>query len=92
MDGTVTWARRDDGRPALAGTGATTGAAGATFTLDLAGEEDTAVGIVTGLAVGLVAGLAAEIGGSWAGAFGAGLVTALVKGADAGLAAGFDAL
>ena len=88
MDGTVTWARRDDGRPALAGTGAATGVTdvtGVEITLDLAGEEETAVGIVTGLAVGLMAGLAAEIGGSLAGAFGAGLLATLAKGAGTGL-------
>ena len=73
MEGTVTWARRDDGRPALAGTGVGIGATGATTGLDLAGDEEAAVGIVTDLAAGLDAGLETEIGVAFTAAFGAGL-------------------
>jgi hypothetical protein len=91
MEGTVTWARRDDGRPALAGAGATTGATGAGVTLDLAGVGETAVGIVTDLAAGLGAGLEAERGGTFTVALGAGLATVLAGGAGTGLAAGFSA-
>ena len=91
IEGTVTWARREDGRPALAGTGAGTGAATATTGLDLAGDEETAVGIVTDLAAGLGAGLETDVGGVFTAAFGAALATAWGLVAATGFLAGLGA-
>lgn len=88
MDGTVTEARRDEGRPALAGTGVGTGATRAVTGLDLAVDGETAVGIVTDLAAGLGSGLETEMGGTFTAAFGTGLVAARVL--DTGSGRGAD--
>ncbi len=67
MEGTVNWASREDGRPALAGTCAGGAATGATATTTGAG---------TGAGTGAVAGLETALAGVLTGALATGLTTA----------------
>ena len=85
----MTWAKRDEGRPALAGAATGADATGAGATLDFAGEEDTTDGIGTGLAASLTAGLGAEIGWACTTAFAGGFETGLLGATEAGFAACF---
>ena len=85
MDGTVNWARRDDGRPALAGTGTATGAAGTVFSngrLVATGDFDLEETVVC---IGLADVLETGMGTGLAGARGFG-----TDGATAFEAAGMD--
>jgi hypothetical protein len=99
MDGTVNWARRDDGRPAFAGTAAGAGAAETLTTvgvtdMDLisfvaaAVEADLAGDLTTGFATGLtgVGDLATGLATAFAAALTAGLTADLTAGWVTGFA------
>ncbi len=95
IEGTVTWARREEGRPALAGTaaGAATGTTAGATNFDLDEGEEATVDIGTGLAAALadclLTGIGAALTDALPPALAVDLATAFASTLDDGFGAGF---
>ena len=90
MEGTVNWAKREDGRPAFAGTAVATGAAGTAGALTSTGvavAEGFDLG-VTGVGIGLAGEEETGMDGGLTGARGLELVEGAVFSADLTLGTG----